>query len=57
MEYQFTSDMSWDNYGTYWEIDHVRPCSSFDFLNHDECYKCFNWKNTQPLYKKMNNSK
>jgi len=27
---QFTTGMTWDNYGE-WHIDHVRPVSSFDF--------------------------
>lgn len=29
LEYQFTKDMSWDNYGTYWNIDHRKPISLF----------------------------
>ena len=30
IEYQFTSEMNWDNYGTYWEIDHKKSIVSFD---------------------------
>lgn len=25
IEKQFSSEMSWDNYGYYWEIDHIIP--------------------------------
>ncbi len=30
MEYQFTPDMNWSNYGTYWEIDHKKPIAKFN---------------------------
>jgi hypothetical protein len=25
IEENFTDDMNWENYGTYWEIDHIQP--------------------------------
>lgn len=57
LEYQFDAWMSWDNYGKYWEIDHVKPCSVFDLSNKDQFKKCFIWKNTRPLEKSKNSSK
>lgn len=30
LESQFTPLMSWDNYGTYWEIDHIIPQNTFN---------------------------
>ncbi|MDB4378244.1 HNH endonuclease [bacterium] len=36
LEQRFDSNMNWDNYGTYWEIDHIHPLSkggSFHFTN------------------------
>lgn len=57
LEFQFNKNMSWDNYGTYWEIDHMVPCASFDLTNPAEISKCFNWKNLRPLECKLNNSK
>ena len=56
-EYQFDNKMTWDNMGTYWHIDHVKPCSSFNFENNDEIFECYNWKNLQPLCKFKNMSK
>lgn len=41
--------MTHDNYGTYWHIDHVKPCSSFDLSCEEEINECFSWKNVQPL--------
>jgi hypothetical protein len=49
--------MNWDNHGLIWEVDHIIPCSSFDLTIEDNIYKCFNYKNTQPLYKSLNRSK
>ena len=50
--------MKWDNY-THdgWHLDHVRPCSSFDFSNKEEVYLCFIWRNLQPLWSLENTAK
>lgn len=55
LEWQFNSRMSWNNYGKYWHIEHVKPCSSFRFP--DEQYECFNWSNLKPLEASKNMSK
>jgi hypothetical protein len=57
IEFQFYDNMTWDNYGILWHIDHVIPVSSFDFSNDDEIVKCFNWLNLRPLRKDKNMSK
>lgn len=49
LQSKFTDKMSWENYGSYWEIDHIIPCASFNLLNEEDQKKCFNYKNTQPL--------
>ena len=46
---QFTPEMNWDNYGIYWEIDHIIPISSFDLSIPEEANKAFHFSNTQPL--------
>ena len=56
-EFQFDKNMNWDNYGTYWQIDHVIPCSSFDLTKEEEIHKCCIWTNLRPLEKSLNNSK
>lgn len=28
LELQFDSSMNWENYGSYWQIDHIIPCSA-----------------------------
>jgi hypothetical protein len=49
LESQFTTDMNWDNYGTYWEIDHIKQLCKFNMENIEEQFKAFNYINTRPL--------
>lgn len=58
IESQFKEGMSWENHGLYgWHIDHIVPCSHFDFTKKEDQYKCFNYKNLQPLWAEENLSK
>ena len=47
----FKPGMSWENYGKIWEIDHIKPCDSFDLTKLEEQQKCFHYTNLQPLFK------
>jgi hypothetical protein len=47
---QFKLGMNIENYGRVWELDHIKPCSSFDLQNDTEALKCFNFSNYQPLF-------
>lgn len=58
LESQFQEGMSWDNYGkSGWEVDHRRPCASFDLTDPEQQRECFNYTNLQPLWSKQNSSK
>jgi len=57
LEFQFSKEMNWENYGDYWNIDHVNPCDNFDFSDVSQQYTCFNWKNTRPMETLLNFSK
>ena len=57
LEHQFDSNMNWDNYGKYWDIEHVKPCASFNLDSIEEQKKCFSWKNIRPFESKRNQSK
>jgi len=48
IENQFDENMNWDNYGTYWEIDHIVPMASS--MTEEEIYKLNHYTNFQPLY-------
>lgn len=56
LESLWQEGMSWENYGE-WEIDHIKPCASFDLINPEEQKKCFNWRNMQPLWRSDNRFK
>ncbi len=56
LESKFKEGMTWKNYGK-WEIDHIKPCSSFDLTKSEEQRKCFNYKNLQPLWQSENRKK
>jgi hypothetical protein len=65
LESQFgDSGMNWDNMGKKdceggkgWEIDHRRPCSSFDLKDEEQKYMCFHWTNLQPMWGQENREK
>jgi hypothetical protein len=58
IESLFQEGMTWNNYGSYingvsksgWHIDHIIPCTAFDFKNIIEIRACFYYKNMQPLW-------
>jgi hypothetical protein len=56
-EYNFTNEMNWDNYGSYWSIDHIIPVCKFNLIVEDEKFKCCNWSNMMPVTVKYNSSK
>ena len=55
IESQFTDGMSWENYGIHgWHVDHIKPCSSFDFSLDSEQRECFHYSNLHPLWAEDN---
>jgi hypothetical protein len=57
LESQFTPKMSWENYGTFWEIDHIIPMSLFDLTLAEHQHAACHWTNLQPLPASENRSK
>lgn len=49
LENQFQDGMSWENYGE-WHVDHIIPCSLFDFTKPEDQRACFHYTNLQPLW-------
>lgn len=51
LESQFDENMNWDNYGSYWEIDHIIPKNIFNYTSHEDYdFKiCWSLANLRPL--------
>ena len=57
LESKFQKGMSWANHGNgdgKWNVDHIWPCSKFDFTSRAQQNKCFHYTNLQPLWFKDN---
>jgi len=56
IEKQFDESMSWNNYGSYWHVDHIKPKSLFNYTcpEDEEFKKCWALNNLQPLEKYEN---
>jgi len=56
LEKQFDDKMSWNNYGTYWHLDHKIPKSWFNYKTPEDpdFKKCWALENLQPLEAKEN---
>jgi hypothetical protein len=57
LEFQFDSNMNFENHGEYWHLDHVIPCAKFDLDNIKHLEVCVHWTNIQPLKASINSSK
>lgn len=57
LEGQFDGNMNWGNHGSYWEIDHIKPCALFDLSQEEDQKLCFHYTNLQPLKWVENRSK
>jgi hypothetical protein len=57
LQSQFDRNMTWDNYGSYWHLDHYIPCASFDHNDPEQVARCWHYSNLRPLEAKANISK
>jgi len=52
IEEKFTSEMTWENHGTFWDIDHIIPLSTAK--SEDDVIKLNHYTNLQPLNSYIN---
>jgi hypothetical protein len=58
IEAQFLPGMSWANYGRNgWELDHIKPCVSFDLTDPNQQAACFNFANLRPRWASENRTR
>ncbi len=54
IEAKFRDGMDWNNYGSVWHIDHIKPLALFDLSNDSDISAACNYVNLQPLIAKEN---
>jgi len=59
IEKQFTKKMTWNNYGSYWHVDHIIPVAAFHFEKPEDLdfQRCWALKNLRPMEAKANQRK
>jgi len=57
IESKFYGNMSWDNYGSYWELDHIEALWKFNLSNRNEFLEACHYTNLRPLTKKDHKKK
>jgi hypothetical protein len=45
IEIQFTEGLSWENFGSLWQFDHIVPVAYFDFDKEEDLKLCWNFIN------------
>lgn len=54
LESKFTKEMTWNNQGSYWHIDHIKPLALFDLSDDTHVKQACHYTNLQPLEAKEN---
>ena len=55
-KFQFDDKINWGNYGLWWHVDHVKPCSLFN-IEDDNDRRLMNHYNNLSLLEKYENMK
>lgn len=57
IELQFTEDLSWKNFASAWQFDHIVPAAYFDFDNEKDLTLCWNFINIRVEKLQLNKNK
>lgn len=49
-EARFSPEMTWDNYGSLWTVDHIIPLSAFDLTDRAQFLAACHYTNLQPMF-------
>lgn len=48
LQAEWFDEMKWENYGSLWELNYIKPLSDFDMSKDENMLAAFNFKNIQP---------
>jgi len=54
---QFKGDLSWDNFASKWQFDHIVPVAYFDYSNEEDLLLCWNFINIRVETIELNKAK
>lgn len=56
LEEYFDENMTWENYGSYWHLDHIKPRILFLYtsLSDNQFLECWSLENLRPMEKRAN---
>jgi hypothetical protein len=54
IEVQFQQGWSWENRGTVWHIDHIRPLAQFDLSDREQLLQAVHYTNLRPYPAELN---
>lgn len=57
LESMFKPGMTWDNYGSEWQVDHIKPLANYDLSNPEILKALVHYTNLQPLWAAENRKK
>lgn len=57
LESLFDENMTWENWGSYWQLDHIFPLAKANMKDRVEYLAVWNWRNLQPLMVEENRLK
>ena len=57
IESLWVPEMSWENYGSLWDLDHIFPLSKSDLTDRVQFLAVCNWRNYRPLWDIDNHAK
>ncbi len=53
IEMQFDETLSWDNFSSYWQFDHIVPIAYFNFRDKNDLMLCWNFTNIRTEKKNL----
>ncbi len=57
IEIQFDGDLTWDNFSTAWQLDHIVPVAYFDFSDDEDLTLCWNFTNIRVEKNELNTNR